>query len=386
MLYATLHAVATPPQGGLTPALGGRKALCSCFVRNGGSSASVGIALQISCPHVATSFESVGRAHISYALSWSASETVIDLRSVCRSRWGRFGNIQLKVLGCAPRLSGFDFGKSTKASPSPTSFPPNKSFKPTPHRGVNSVLYATLHAVAAPPWGGLTPALGTMPTNPFSDEEYKKTFAPDGDKASDINVKALERALDIRKFEIELYWKRATYFWTFIAATFAGFVAVQASNSTNKTDLSVLLCHLGIVFSFSWLCVNRGSKYWQENWEYHVDMLEDKVHGPLYKVVLSRNVPKGANEIIRHLLTGPSPVSVSKINQFISLFITIVWVVLLFYSLPEFNLSEKVNPFYLAMSLLTALTCIAFLTLGRTYVGGYWHQATIRTASIKNGA
>ena len=37
---------------------------------------------------------------------------------------------------------------------------PNNSFKPTPHRGVNSVLYATLHAVATPPWGGLTLALG----------------------------------------------------------------------------------------------------------------------------------------------------------------------------------------------------------------------------------
>ena len=36
----------------------------------------------------------------------------------------------------------------------------NSSFKPTPHRGVNSVLYATLHAVAAPLRVGLTPALG----------------------------------------------------------------------------------------------------------------------------------------------------------------------------------------------------------------------------------
>ena len=35
----------------------------------------------------------------------------------------------------------------------------NSSFKPTPHRGVNSVLYATLHAVAAPPRVGLTQAL-----------------------------------------------------------------------------------------------------------------------------------------------------------------------------------------------------------------------------------
>ncbi len=37
---------------------------------------------------------------------------------------------------------------------------PNNSFKPTPHRGVNSVLYATLHAVAPPLRGGLTQALG----------------------------------------------------------------------------------------------------------------------------------------------------------------------------------------------------------------------------------
>ena len=37
---------------------------------------------------------------------------------------------------------------------------PNNSFKPTPHRGVNSVLCATLHAVATPPRGGLTQALG----------------------------------------------------------------------------------------------------------------------------------------------------------------------------------------------------------------------------------
>ena len=37
---------------------------------------------------------------------------------------------------------------------------PNNSFKPTPHRGVNSVLCATLHAVVTPPQGGLTQALG----------------------------------------------------------------------------------------------------------------------------------------------------------------------------------------------------------------------------------
>ena len=31
---------------------------------------------------------------------------------------------------------------------------------------------------------------------------------------------ALNRAHEIRKFEIELYWKRATYFWLLQAAVF----------------------------------------------------------------------------------------------------------------------------------------------------------------------
>ena len=39
---------------------------------------------------------------------------------------------------------------------------PNNSFKPTPHRGVNSVLCATLHAVATPLRGGLTQALAAQ--------------------------------------------------------------------------------------------------------------------------------------------------------------------------------------------------------------------------------
>jgi hypothetical protein len=47
----------------------------------------------------------------------------------------------------------------------------------------------------------------------YSQEQYKKDFA--GQKGQ----KALGYTLDIRKFEIGLYWKRATYFWAFIGAT-----------------------------------------------------------------------------------------------------------------------------------------------------------------------
>ena len=53
-----------------------------------------------------------------------------------------------------------------------------------------------------------------MPADPYSQEDFLKDFS--GEKRK----KALKQVLDIRKFEIELYWKRATYFWTFIAAMF----------------------------------------------------------------------------------------------------------------------------------------------------------------------
>lgn len=223
-----------------------------------------------------------------------------------------------------------------------------------------------------------------MPARSFSDEEYRSAFIRKKDGPGDhVNERALERALDIRKFEIDLYWRRAAYFWTLIAATFAGFVAIQASDSQNKANLSILLCTIGIVFSFGWLCVNRGSKFWQENWEYHVDMLEDEIHGPLYKVILSRRKPKGVVEWILHILTGPWMISVSKVNQLISLFVTIIWIALLIYSFQTIRPGAPVW-LYVFMIALSCLTCAGFVSVGRTYGGGYWHRATVRTAKINN--
>lgn len=226
-----------------------------------------------------------------------------------------------------------------------------------------------------------------MTSTPISDSEYRARFKVDPDSPNDdLHARALERALDIRKFEIDLYWKRATYFWAFIATALTGFIIIQASPSTNKADLSVLLSNLGIAFSFAWLCVNRGSKQWQENWENHVDMLEDKVQGPLYKVVLSRRKPKGMKEWALHLLTGPSPISVSKVNQLIGLYITALWVGLLFYSLPSFAKTLPINWYYVGITVMTIVLCVLFATVGRTWGGGHSHRAVIRSTSIANDA
>jgi len=198
-------------------------------------------------------------------------------------------------------------------------------------------------------------------------DEFKK------DPNVDPNVKAryksaLKQALDIRKFEIEMYWKRATYFWTFISVIYGGYFYLVKdlessavlktlnyariystlkvidnieekatiekqlsliSSSQDAYSALLLIAAIGFLFSLSWYCVNRGSKFWQNNWEGHVDLLEDSVHGPLYKLVVFKK-PK------RFHPTRAYPFSVSKINQSLSLFITSVSAVLLVKEIERF--------------------------------------------------
>jgi hypothetical protein len=127
----------------------------------------------------------------------------------------------------------------------------------------------------------------------ISEASYYEPFkekAPVGKDKQKIEL-ALERAWHNRDFEIDKYWSRATYFWAFIAATFAGYVAVMTSDKIKpdfQNELAFVIICMGVVFSVYWLMVNIGSKKWQENWEKHIDMLEDSVTGPIYKTVWNK--------------------------------------------------------------------------------------------------
>lgn len=125
---------------------------------------------------------------------------------------------------------------------------------------------------------------------------------------------ALERAWKNRDFEIDKYWSRATYFWAFIASAFAGYLGILASDKIEvnlKQTYTFMLACIGLIFSVAWIFVNKGSKKWQENWEKHIDMLEDYVTGPIYKTTITER-----------------GYSVSKINLRVSEFIFGVWAIL----------------------------------------------------------
>ena len=196
----------------------------------------------------------------------------------------------------------------------------------------------------------------------IDSETYHKKFS------GDLGEKALKQAHDIRKFEIDLYWKRATYFWLLNAAVFTAYAAIA-----KNPDLRLFMASFGLVLSFAWYLVNRGSKQWQQNWEYHVDMLEDNVTGPLYKTVI---VEDNSTSVLRTILTGAGDFSVSKVNIIVSLFVVTLWFILVLQALPSDKklFIAKMLPFDIAqiwiyniLPVIVALTAIVLMCrLGKT--------------------
>jgi hypothetical protein len=142
--------------------------------------------------------------------------------------------------------------------------------------------------------------------------------------------KALDRAHELRRFEIEHYWKRATYFWGFQIAIFAAFGLlwreITASDATHAVRLwspvAIALSGLGVLTAVANLLSADGSKFWQQNWENHIEMLEDKIEGRLYKTVwLSKEKAS----------KGKTSFSVSRVNRLLSVYFVIFWIFVTIY-------------------------------------------------------
>ena len=164
---------------------------------------------------------------------------------------------------------------------------------------------------------------------------------------------ALKKAWKIRSFEIELYWKRALYFWGFIALAFVSLSEI----SKLESDAFPFIFHYKFVFltlnsivgtflSFGWYLANRGSKYWQINWEEWIDCLEKYDYGSLY----SNPVALSESDIG---MFNAGRFSLSRINIIISLMITVVWFGLS--ALFAFHIS---NVHGICLSVITALSIL----------------------------
>jgi hypothetical protein len=199
--------------------------------------------------------------------------------------------------------------------------------------------------------------LGGLKMAQTRSEEYLRFF-PHDETSTSARRAALGEARENRKFEIELYWKRAGYFWVFSSAAFVGYSTLQGHHV-----ITFLIACSGFLFSLAWYFVNRGSKYWQENWELHVDLLEDAIAGPIYKAVVQKS------QSSFWALTRAYPFSVTKINQLLSLFITAGWFILIcrtFAIVWDIRFAMSPRLVVSAMLLLTVGAAIVLACIGRT--------------------
>jgi hypothetical protein len=159
----------------------------------------------------------------------------------------------------------------------------------------------------------------------------------------DINAsKIFDIAVDTRKFEIEHFWKRSVFFWGFIASAFVAYGSLYKGDKM----LALTVACFGFVCSVAWTLVNRGSKYWQENWEQKVGQQEHAVLGTYFFLKREKRLKKG-------LWLGARRFSVSKITIALSDFTTAIWLLLMvwtvFGSTADFGQYAKVVLFSLSL-------------------------------------
>ncbi len=133
--------------------------------------------------------------------------------------------------------------------------------------------------------------------NKYNEIVFGESFSKNGEDLSEKKEKMIQAALDqaheIRKFEIELYWKRSLFFWGFILTFLTAFALISDFKNDNLTNNStsivmVLLSGIGFFTTFSWHFIEVGSKTWQANWEKHIDFLENQITGKLYKTTIGK--------------------------------------------------------------------------------------------------
>ncbi|POE24982.1 hypothetical protein BV923_00730 [Pectobacterium odoriferum] len=162
---------------------------------------------------------------------------------------------------------------------------------------------------------------------------------------------AYNKSHDIRKFEIELYWKRATYFWTLTAAliTFLGLTTTAYfSKSLESEKLKILIVVfivslLGYFLTIIMSLNAKSGKYWQNNWEFHVNKLELLFSGNLHKT----HIPEPQKKRF----------SISKLNDASYMVILIFWSIAIEFS--AFQMSE--DYFFISVSTIIIIAIFFYI-------------------------
>ncbi|MDD3323152.1 MAG: hypothetical protein PHS59_17100 [Paludibacter sp.] len=136
----------------------------------------------------------------------------------------------------------------------------------------------------------------------------------------DFGINLYDKVLELRKFEIENFWKRTLFFWGTIAFIYAGFFSAKLN------DYQIVIPLIGLLFNIIFSLSTRGSKYWQEHWETIAVIYENELEFDLFKHETRSLVKNNSKSVF----TRPYRFSVSKLTMLLSDLSVFLWLILWF--------------------------------------------------------
>lgn len=146
-------------------------------------------------------------------------------------------------------------------------------------------------------------------------DKLKKDFEKMKEKYG-INI--YDKIFELRKFEIENFWKRTLFFWGTIAIIYAGYFKADFEN------FQIIIPLIGLLFNIIFSLSTRGSKYWQEHWESIAVIYENELDFELFTTGASGLI----NENNKSIFTKPYRFSVSKLTMLLSDISVLIWLIL----------------------------------------------------------
>lgn len=125
-----------------------------------------------------------------------------------------------------------------------------------------------------------------------------------------------DKMLDLRKFEIENFWKRALFFWGTLAL-----VLIAYSKNDLGHKYQPIISFIGLLYNIVFSLSLRGSKYWQEHWEVMATAYENKNN---FSLVNEASYEPN----FKSFFTYPYRFSVSKLTMLLSDSTVLMWFML----------------------------------------------------------
>ncbi|MEN9599912.1 MAG: hypothetical protein RL596_2233 [Bacteroidota bacterium] len=187
-----------------------------------------------------------------------------------------------------------------------------------------------------------------------------------------------ENALKLRLFEIDLFWKRSWFFGALLIALVGAFYKLKTIE--NPLFPPVTVAFVLFITTLLQCLMNRGSKFWQERWEYMTMNREGSLEIELTKLKKYQDPDKGEWYYINgsilakgeNIFTRSRRFSVSKLTflvwDLVFICTMLNWInegYSLFSSNPDWTFTIKISVFY---SLLIGYV-IVFWTKGKVYEG-----------------